>query len=63
MKTELKEGCWIGSKAIILPGVTIGEYLIVGIGVVAGAVVTKNVAHYTFVGGNPARFIKALDKD
>ena len=59
MKTELKEGCWIGSKAIILPGITVGEYSIVG----AGAVVTKDVAPYTFVGGNPSRFIKALDKD
>lgn len=59
LKTELKEGCWIGSKAIILPGVTIGEYSIVG----AGAVVTKDVAPYTFVGGNPAKFIKNIDRD
>lgn len=41
---------WIAYKAIILPGITIGEGAIVG----AGAVVTKNVAPYTIVAGNPA---------
>lgn len=45
---------WIGSKAIILPGVTIGEGAVVG----AGAVVTKNVPPYAVVGGVPAKIIK-----
>ena len=45
---------WVGAKAIILKGVTIGEGAIVA----AGSVVTKDVAPYTIVGGNPARFIK-----
>lgn len=57
MKVKLKEGCWIGAKAIILPGVTVGEYSIVG----AGAVVTKDVAPHTIVVGNPAKFIKNTD--
>ncbi|SHL54374.1 acyltransferase [Flavobacterium xanthum] len=47
-------GSWIGAKTIILKGVTIGEGAIVG----AGSVVTKNVAPYTIVAGNPAKFIK-----
>lgn len=47
-------GSWIGSKSIILKGVTIGEGAIVG----AGSVVTKNVDPYTVVAGNPAKFIK-----
>ncbi|MEO8285472.1 MAG: acyltransferase [Chloroflexota bacterium] len=42
---------WIGSRAMILPGVTIGE----GAVVAAGAVVTSNVEPYTVVGGVPAR--------
>ena len=42
---------WIGYRAIILPGVTIGEGAVVG----AGAVVTKNVEPYAIVAGNPAR--------
>lgn len=48
---------WIGGKSIILPGVEIGEGAVVG----AGSVVTKNVAPYTIVAGNPARMIKNRD--
>ncbi len=45
---------WIAYRAIILPGVTIGEGAVVG----AGSVVTKDVEPYTIVAGNPARLIK-----
>ena len=48
------DGVWIGARAIILPGVTIGE----GAVVAAGAVVTKDVEPFTVVAGNPAKFIK-----
>lgn len=44
---------WIGANATILKGVTVGE----GAVVAAGAVVTKNVAPYTIVGGVPAKYI------
>lgn len=52
--TVLGDGCWIGMRAMIMPGVTIGE----GAVVAAGAVVTKDVPPYAVVGGNPATFIK-----
>ena len=52
----LKRNCWIGAGATILPGVTVGENAIVG----AGAVVTKDVAPNTVVGGIPAKLIKRL---
>ncbi|AOM40666.1 CatB-related O-acetyltransferase [Xenorhabdus hominickii] len=52
--TILSDGCWIGMRSMIMPGVTIGE----GAVVAAGSIVTKDVAPYTVVGGNPARFIK-----
>ncbi len=45
---------WIGHGAVILPGRTIG----IGAVVAAGAIVTKNVAPYTIVAGNPARPIR-----
>jgi acetyltransferase-like isoleucine patch superfamily enzyme/glycosyltransferase involved in cell wall biosynthesis len=45
---------WIGYQATILSGVTIGQGAIVA----AGSVVTKDVAPYSIVGGNPARHIK-----
>lgn len=49
---------WIGSGAIILPGVTIGSGAIIA----AGAVVSKNVEENTIVGGVPARFIKTVEE-
>ena len=42
---------WIGYRALILPGVKIGDGAVVG----AGAVVTKDVAPFAIVAGNPAR--------
>lgn len=45
---------FIGAYARILPGVRIGEGAVVGV----GAVVTRDVAPYTVVGGVPARFIR-----
>jgi len=50
-KTLVKKGATIGSNAVILCGLTVGQYAVVG----AGAVVTKNVADYEIVAGNPAR--------
>lgn len=44
---------WIAAKAIILPGVTIGEGAVVG----CGAVVAKDVPPWTVVVGNPARVV------
>jgi len=46
-------GAWLGDRVILLPGVVVGEGAIVG----AGAVVTKDVAPYAIVVGNPAREI------
>lgn len=47
---------WIGANAIILPGVTIGQHVVVA----AGAVVTKDVPDNCVVGGVPAKEIKKL---
>ena len=49
----------IGHGAIVLPGVTIGNGAIVG----AGSVVTKDVAPYTIVVGNPARALRPRFED
>ncbi len=45
---------WVGSRAIVLPGIVIGE----GAVVAAGSVVTHDVEPWTVVAGNPARPIK-----
>jgi acetyltransferase-like isoleucine patch superfamily enzyme len=48
---------WIGARAIILPGVVVGEGAIVA----AGSVVTKSVLPHTIVAGVPARCVKESD--
>ena len=55
----IKEDCWIGAGATILPGVCVGKHAVVG----AMSVVTKDVPDYAVVTGNPARVVKMLDKD
>jgi len=53
------DDAWIGSHAIILPGVTVGR----GAVGAAGSVVTKDVAPRTMVAGNPARLVRTLSDD
>jgi len=53
-KVTIGDDVWIGTRVIILPGVTIGNGAIIG----AGAIVTKDVPAYAIVGGNPAKIIK-----
>ena len=50
---------WIGRRAIILPGVKIGDGAVIG----AGAVVTKSVPPYAVVGGVPAKVLKYRRED
>jgi maltose O-acetyltransferase len=52
----IEDGVWIGSRAVVLPGVRIGK----GSVVAAGAVVTKNVSPHSLVGGVPARLVRDL---
>jgi UDP-2-acetamido-3-amino-2,3-dideoxy-glucuronate N-acetyltransferase len=54
--TVVKRGATIGSGAVILSNVTIGENALVG----AGSVVTKDVPPFAVVVGNPARIIRHL---
>ena len=56
--TLVKKGASIGSGCTILANVTIGEYSIVG----AGSVVTKDIPPHTIVAGNPAKFLRRIEK-
>jgi len=53
LRTVVKKGASIGACAIILPGVTIGRYALVG----AGSVVTEDVPDYAIVVGCPAKVV------
>lgn len=55
---RIKKGSYVGSGAVILPGVTVGRESVVG----AGAVVTANVAAHTVVVGVPAHVVKKIHK-
>ncbi|WP_210447734.1 CatB-related O-acetyltransferase [Vibrio crassostreae] len=52
--THIEDGVWLGMRAMVMPGVTIGE----GAVVAANSVVTKDVAPYSIVGGSPAKVVK-----
>ena len=52
--TVIGNDVWFGRNCVVMPGVKIGDGAIVA----AESVVTKDVAPYSVVGGNPARFIK-----
>ena len=58
-KTVVRTGASIGSGATILSQIVIGENAIVG----AGSVVTKDVPPNAIVAGNPARFLRTMEKE
>lgn len=56
LPVKIGDNAWIGGRAVILPGITIGDNVVVA----SGAVVTKDVPDNVVVGGNPAKIIKEL---
>jgi len=55
-KVVIERGAWIGANSIILPGVTVGKYSVVG----AGSVVTQNIPENSLAVGNPAKVIRSF---
>lgn len=53
-KIIVEDDTWVGARAVILSGVTLGEGSIVG----AGSIVTKNTPYYYICAGNPCKPIK-----
>ncbi len=52
--------CWLGMNSVVLPGVSLGDFTIVG----AGSVVTKSFPEgYCVIAGNPAKVIRTLERE
>ena len=56
---SIGDGCWLGERVTVLPGVSIGRKCVIG----AGAVVTRDIPDYCVAAGVPARVIKRYDFD
>ncbi|MBN3859510.1 antibiotic acetyltransferase [Neisseriaceae bacterium PsAf] len=53
-ETHIQDGVWIGMRAMIMPGVTLGE----GSVIASNSVVTKDIPPYSVVAGSPAKVVK-----
>ena len=51
---KIKDGCWVATSSIVLPGIIIGEFSVVA----ASSVVVKDIEPFSVVGGNPAKYLK-----
>lgn len=58
MPVHIGRNCWIGSGAIILPGITIGDNVVVG----AGSIVTKDLPSNVVAVGNPCRVLRPINE-
>ena len=56
---NLQKGCYVGPRSVIMDGVTIGEYSVIG----AGSVVTKDIPAYSVAVGNPAKVIRSINPE
>lgn len=56
MPVHIGKNCWIGAGAIILPGIMIGDYSVIG----AGSVVTKDIPSGVVAVGNPCRVLREI---
>lgn len=54
--THIGKCCLIGVNAIVLPGITIGDHVVIG----AGSVVTSDIPSQSLVAGNPARVLRQI---
>lgn len=55
---RIGRNCWIGAGVIIVPGITIGDHVVVG----AGSVVTKDLPDHVVAVGNPCRVLREVNE-
>lgn len=57
-QVNIGAGTWIGSNAVVLPGITIGKNCVIG----AGSIVTKDIPDYCVVVGSPAKIVRRYNE-
>ena len=58
MPVYIGKNCWIGAGVIIVPGITIGDNVVIG----AGSVVTKDLPDNVVAVGNPCRVLRPVNE-
>lgn len=58
MPVHIGKNCWLGAGVIVLPGITIGNNVVVG----AGSIVTKDIPDNVVAVGNPCKVLRKIDK-
>ncbi len=60
MPVHIGKNCWLGSGVLVMPGITIGDNVVIG----AGSVVTKDIPSNVVAVGNPCRILREIgDRD
>ena len=55
---HIGKNCWIGAGVVIVPGITVGNNVVIG----AGSIVTKNLPDNVVAVGNPCRILRSVDE-
>lgn len=55
---HIGKNCWIGAGVIIVPGITIGDHVVIG----AGSIVTKNIPSNVIAVGNPCKLLREVNE-
>ena len=58
MPIRIGKNCWLGAGVIVLPGITIGDNVVIG----AGSVVTKDLPDNVIAAGNPCKVLRAVNE-
>ena len=58
MEVHIGKNCWLGSGVVVLPGVTIGDNVVVG----AGSIVTKDLPSNVVAVGNPCKVLREVNE-
>ena len=58
MEVHIGKNCWLGAGVVVLPGVTIGDNVVVG----AGSIVTKDLPSNVVAVGNPCRVLREMNE-